>query len=317
MFRRHGSPLPLLLLLCAVVACSSRAPLRPPEPPEPAPAPGNPEDLAKWSLENVPRDYPLGPGDEIEVRVQGHPELTVTRKLPADGTLPIYLLNRTAGEAPVTVRASGKRIPELEEELRILYSKEIITPYVTVRAVSRAPKSFYVAGAVANPGNYPLPDDHRISLVQALTMAGWFAEKAADDRVCLMRIDPASGRRFFLPPIDVRRIVADADVRSDVAVEPGDTITVDSRESRPVYIFGHVTSPGEYPWASGMTLSRLITLAGGLKEFARTTDIRVLRPGPGSEPQVLRVDLEAIFDQESADLLLVPGDVIRIDERFI
>jgi polysaccharide export outer membrane protein len=268
-------------------------------------------------MESVPRDYPLGPGDEIEVRVQGHPELTIIRKLPADGTLPVFLQNRVAGEAPVTVMAAGKRIPTLEEELRLLYGREITSPYVTVRAVSYAPKSFYVAGAVGKPGNYPLPDDHRISLVQALTMAGWFAPEAADERVRLMRVDAAGGKRFFLPPIDVRRIVAEADVRSDVALEPGDTITVDSRENRPVYIFGHVASPGEYPWATGLTLSRLITLAGGLKEFAKTTDIRVLRPGPGAEPQVLRIDLEAVFDQESADLPLAPGDVVRVDERFI
>jgi polysaccharide export outer membrane protein len=316
MRRRHAV---LTLVFAMVAACSSAGPYYPPEPtgPDPAAGAGNSEELAKWSMENVPRDYPLGPGDEIEVRVQGHPELTITRKLPADGSLPVYMLNRTASEAPVTVAAAGKRIPELEEELRQVYLKEITSPYVTVRAVSFAPKSFYVAGAVEKPGNYPLPDDHRISLVQALTMAGWFTTDAADDRVRLMRVEAADGKRFFLPPIDVRRIVAEADVKSDVALEPGDTITVDSRESRTVYIFGHISSPGEYPWTAGLTLSRLITLAGGLKEFAKTTDIRILRPGPGPEPQIIRIDLEAIFDQESADLSLAPGDVVRVDERFI
>jgi protein involved in polysaccharide export with SLBB domain len=132
-----------------------------------------------------------------------------------------------------------------------------------------------------------------------------------------MRIDPATGRRFFLPPIDVRRIVAQADVDCDIALEPGDTITVDSGASQSVFIFGHVGQPGEYPFDAGLSLSRLITLAGGLKDFAKTTDIRVLRTDAAGQPQVHYVDLEAIFDDEQPDFILAPGDVVRVDERFI
>jgi polysaccharide export outer membrane protein len=279
------------------------------------------EELARL-LGNDERDYPLYAGDTIRITIQGHAELTVERKIPASGRIPLYGLDKVdaTGNPQVTeVDVAGLRVPDLERKLAALYSRIVNPPYVTVKVVEFAPKVIYVAGAVGGPRDYRLPDEARISLVQALTMAGWFTEDAATDRVRVIRVDPVSGKRVHLPPIDVTRILGSGDTMLDILLLPGDTITVDSHESQTVAIFGHVERPGEYPWSQGLTLTRLITLAGGFRTFAKMTNIRVLRspPGHGGEDTAWNVDLKAVLDGEQPDVQLSPGDRVFVDERFI
>ena len=274
-------------------------------------------------LGNDEKDYPLYPGDLLRITVQGHEELTIERKIPASGRIPLYGLDQVDAEGrdpKVTeVDVAGLRIPDLEKKLSTLYKRIVNPPYVTVKVVVFAPKMIYVAGAVGGPRDYKLPDETRISLVQALTMAGWFTEDAAKDRVRVFRVDPSTGQRVHLPPINVTNIIASGDTTWDILLLPGDTITVDSHESKTVAIFGHVERPGEYPWSSGMTLTRLITLSGGLRTFAKMTNIRVLRDGAGdnAEDDAYHVDLKAVLDGEEPDYHLEPGDRIWVDERFI
>lgn len=312
----------LLLVATLLPACESPPPnLRPEDGPgtaNHAPKETTLEDLKPF-LTNRETDYPLYPGDVVRITVQGHEDLTIERKIPSDGKIPIPGARPATDPnpgSPVDVKAAGKRIPELEGEIRELYAANITNPYVTVRVVTYAPKKIYVAGAVANPRDYQIPDEERISLVQALTMAGWFTESAARDRVRVIRPDRKTGERVYLPPIDVGKIVSDGEVQMDILLEPGDTVTVDSKASQSVYIFGYVEDPGEVAYSTGLSLTRLITRVGGLKEYAKITNIRILRNTSGPEPKVFYVDLKKVFAGEAPDFPLAPGDVIYVDETF-
>ena len=99
------------------------------------------------------------------------------RRIPTDGTVPLYGLYTVAEDGTrnaVSVQAASRQIQELEAEIAGLYSKKITDPYVTIRVTEHAPKIIYVSGGVTTPREYTLPNDLRITLVQALTMAGWF-----------------------------------------------------------------------------------------------------------------------------------------------
>jgi polysaccharide biosynthesis/export protein len=312
----------LTFVLILAAGCSSPPPTLTPEaggestPPTNAPDP----DELREILGDQNAEYALYSGDVLHITVQGHPELTVERKIPPSGKIPLYGLD-TADEngnpKVAVIAAAGRHLPELEKDLTGLYSRIVNPPYVTLTVVEYAPKVIYVAGAVAGPKDYRLPDERRISLVQALTMAGWFTSDAAKDRVRVMRVDPKTGRRLNLPPIDVTEILSAGGGGLDILLQPGDTITVDSTESLSVFVFGHVERPGEYSWSQGLTLTRLITLAGGFKTFAKMTNIRVLRSGAKSEGDAYVVDLKAVLDGEAPDHKLEPGDRIWVDERFI
>lgn len=75
--------------------------------------------------------------------------------------------------------------------------------------------------------------------------------------------------------------------------DPTVTVEVKAINSRKVYIVGAVMKPGPFNLTDHMTVLNLITMAGGLQEFAEKDDIGVLRTVNG-KPQRFRVNYEDI-----------------------
>ena len=59
--------------------------------------------------------------------------------------------------------------------------------------------------------------------------------------------------------------------------EPVVTVVVKQINSRKVYITGQIVRPGQYTLTSSMTVLQLIATAGGLGDYAKARDIRVVR----------------------------------------
>jgi len=74
---------------------------------------------------------------------------------------------------------------------------------------------------------------------------------------------------------------------------------------RPFYIYGEVTTPGEYPYTNGMTVLNAIAVAGGFTYRANSNRALITR-GQGAE-------VEYPINQQ---VKVLPGDVVRIPERF-
>ncbi|WP_404379142.1 polysaccharide biosynthesis/export family protein [Caenispirillum salinarum] len=73
---------------------------------------------------------------------------------------------------------------------------------------------------------------------------------------------------------------------------------------RPFYILGEVRNPGQYPYAEGMTVMKAVALAGGFTYRADEDDVEITAAGA---PQARDVP---------PDTAVMPGDTIRIGERF-
>jgi len=71
---------------------------------------------------------------------------------------------------------------------------------------------------------------------------------------------------------------------------------------RPFYIYGEVTKPGEYPYASGMRVMSAVATAGGFTYRANEGYVIVTRNG-----QQRRAEMNAPIQ---------PDDVIRVPERY-
>ena len=82
-------------------------------------------------------------------------------------------------------------------------------------------------------------------------------------------------------------------------------VAIDVLNYRPFYVLGEVNSPGSFPYVAGMTVLKAIALAGGYTFRARTNKIELIR---ANQP-----DEKILVDQNT---LLLPGDIIRIKERF-
>jgi len=71
---------------------------------------------------------------------------------------------------------------------------------------------------------------------------------------------------------------------------------------RPFYIFGEVTKPGEYPYASGMRVMSAVATAGGYTYRANQNYVLVTRDGEERKAAL--------------DAAIQPDDVIRVPERY-
>jgi polysaccharide export outer membrane protein len=75
---------------------------------------------------------------------------------------------------------------------------------------------------------------------------------------------------------------------------------------RNFYVYGEVARPGSYAWEPGLTVRKVITLAGGLKERASGSKWYLVPEG-GSEGERRRV---------SEDDAVGPGDTLTIEQSF-
>jgi polysaccharide export outer membrane protein len=75
---------------------------------------------------------------------------------------------------------------------------------------------------------------------------------------------------------------------------------------RPFYILGEVNKPGEYPYATGLTVHKAVAIAGG---FTYRADERRVYIKRSKDIEESRVPL-------TSDLMVQPGDTIRVSERY-
>ena len=90
----------------------------------------------------------------------------------------------------------------------------------------------------------------------------------------------------------------------DYLLEP--RVSVSILIHRDVYVYGEVGRPGNYPWQPGLTVRKVITLAGGLKERASGSKWYLVSEG-ASESERRKV---------TADSPLQPGETLTIEQSF-
>lgn len=101
--------------------------------------------------------------------------------------------------------------------------------------------------------------------------------------------------------------------------DPSVTIVVKQINSRKVYITGQVNKPGPYPLGDHMTVMQLISIAGGVTEYAKKKNIVIIRdPGPGARPgtrtTTFRFNYEDIqkLKNLASNIELKPGDTVIV-----
>ncbi len=83
-------------------------------------------------------------------------------------------------------------------------------------------------------------------------------------------------------------------------------VTVEVTNFRPFYVLGEVSKPGEYPYRSGLNVLSAIAIAGGATYRASTSKVMIQRAGA----------TEMTEYPQATMVLVLPGDVVRVPERF-
>ncbi len=159
----------------------------------------------------------VGPGDVLEVVVVGEDKLPKEYEIGADGNLlfPYVEPIKVAGLEPRQIAAS------LRDGL--VESKYLVEPQVQVKVKAYNSKKIQVIGQVAKQG--PLPYQDGMTLVQAISAAGWFTPLADTNHVQIIRQVPNTGAVNAIVSVDA---ITD-NARADVKLQQGDTIKVDQR----------------------------------------------------------------------------------------
>jgi protein involved in polysaccharide export with SLBB domain len=93
---------------------------------------------------------------------------------------------------------------------------------------------------------------------------------------------------------------------------PGDIIVV--QKAPPIYITGEVVAPqGIYLKEGGTTLMEALSKVSGLKQEAKTKEIKIYRQREGSKDRDLLIaNLDLIKAGQAQDIMLQPYDLIEV-----
>ncbi len=83
-------------------------------------------------------------------------------------------------------------------------------------------------------------------------------------------------------------------------------VTVDVVSFRPFYVLGEVSKPGEYPYRSGLNVLSAIAIGGGATYRANQSTVLIQRAGTSEMKEY----------PQSTTIPVLPGDVVRVPERF-
>jgi polysaccharide biosynthesis/export protein len=264
------------------------------------------------------KTYLLGPGDVLDIRVFGQPELSSSAQVDSDGNLSSLPFL----EKPISAKCRTDK--EIQKDITAAYSKFINNPQVSVRISernSRQPATVF--GAVRQPTRVEMK--RKVRLNELMAVSGGFTERASGTIQILHTeplMCPEPGEEALAKPIDGTQIplqiikiseLRAGKVEANPVIRPGDYVLV--TEAEPVYITGAVQAPGGVYLRDQLMLSRALAMVGGVRKEAKTSDVRIYRQIVGSANQeVITVDLAAIKKNQKPDVLLQPYDVIEVPE---
>ncbi len=115
-----------------------------------------------------------------------------------------------------------------------------------------------------------------------------------------------------LEPHEVERLVRTELIKREIFTDPSVSVVVAAYRSKKVEVLGQVTKPDAYPFTTGMTLLRLISLAGGTKELADPDSVTIRRKLKSGEVRVVEVSLDDIIANRMPDIPLQAGDSVNV-----
>ena len=272
-------------------------------------------------------DYPLGPGDTIEVSVAALTEISnkVVRVSRA-GTITLPLVGK--------VHAGGLTEDALSEVIhRRLAAEYMHDPQVNLLVREYRSRQVAVVGAVEKPGLYSLTSDTD-TLLDMISLAGGMqrdagrylqfipAEPAEKDKVqALATAFPQSLIQQGVSPVFLKRtepLVIDTSPRTPAAgqlylaipARPGDIIIVPGAGE--VMIEGWVERPGTYKVTANTTASAVIAAAGGPLYAADTSSIKIIRTNTFGSRTTMELDLTDLKQGRLPDPPIQDGDIIEV-----
>jgi polysaccharide export outer membrane protein len=172
------------------------------------------------------------------------------------------------------------------------------------------------SAAFAEDAYNPKVNDYKIGPDDVLTISFWRDKDISAD----VTVRPDG--KITLPLVnDVQAAGLSPDELRETLIEeakkyvddPNPTVIVKTINSKKVFITGQIEKPGSYNITAPTTVLQLIAMAGGLKEYAHSKDIVIMRVESG-RPVGYKFNFKEVADRRNmkSNIELRPGDTVVV-----
>ena len=257
------------------------------------------------------KGYVLGEKDVVNLVVYAGEKQQVTADLTVDGAG--YLSVPMIGP----VLAKGLTLAQLKQAiLKPLARDYFVNPQVILTLKEFRSLSFFITGAVKNPGKYDM--EQAPSLMDLIGKAGGLEPEYG--QLAYVTRSSDSGKNSVIK-IDIMALLESGGNKGNIRLQNGDRVQIPLKTEMDqaktnIFIDGEVQKPGMYPYRPGLTALNACVMAGGFKEFA-APNRATIRRGNSKDKKVIKIDLEAVNKGNASDTSLQPGDFIYIPETWL
>jgi len=250
-----------------------------------------PSTFAPVDWMQVPSDYIIGPGDELQIKIWGQVEANL--RVMVDRSGQVYVPQ--VGEITV----AGIHYGDLEQHLKAEISKTFKNFTVTASIGRLRSVQIIVVGNARYPGTYTISS--LSTLVNAIFASGGPTPQGSLRDIQVRR----DGQ--IITDFDFYDLLIKGDKSKDVRLQPGDVLYL-PHVGPLVAVSGSVNSPAIYEIKEGSNLGDLITIAGDLSTVADSSKITIDR----LVDHQARQTLEFPYDDQSRTQPLKDGDIVHV-----
>jgi polysaccharide export outer membrane protein len=157
--------------------------------------------------------YLIGPDDILNIYVWKEPELTRDVTVMSDGRITFPLIGQ--------IMARGQTVTGLKALITEKLKGYLDAPEITVIITESRSRRIYTIGKLANPGPYPLAPG--MTVLQALSTAGGFAEWADEKNILIIRRE---GKKEVQIRFNYKEFISGNKIEQNILLKPYDTIVV-------------------------------------------------------------------------------------------
>ncbi len=245
--------------------------------------------------------YRMSAGDQVEIRVYGHDDLSLVTRIGPDGTVGMLFL----GEVVLGGCTIGEAVAKLEKGL----AEYIKYPSVVIMVREIAGESVTIAGGCAKPGVYPISNTTRLTDIYA--MAGGSGTRLFNG-VDIDIADLSNSivvRGDDIMPIDMEKGMK-GDPLFNILMKKGDYVYIAQKLDSYVTICGDVRTPHKAYYESSMGLLEYLTAAGWMLE-THWSHVIIIRDGLVN-PRLFKIDIDAIVAGKAKNVRLMPNDIVYV-----
>jgi len=213
----------------------------------------------------TPKNYVLGPGDQVLIDIYGQSEEKHSLDITPEGTINIPLV----GVVPVAGMTIEQAAERITTRLTSIYSA-IRTGNTKVSVALGNIRSINVilTGEIVKPGTYTLPSV--ATVFNALYYSGGPSGNGSFRNIRLIR----GGKE--VAKLDIYDFLISGNFDENIRLEDQDVLMVPPYENR-VSVTGEVKRQAIFELKQGETFNQLLTYAGGFTEYAYTARVKVTK----------------------------------------